>query len=223
MNKVVKVGLAALACACLQSSSFGLSGRQALTAAKLPFVHAYFKARGYFYSSEFLFNWQLARGRAKEFPSKILKADKDVLAFLKKQKIEIQERVEDRLRSGAYKENTSRYVIARTEDMYPTTSSDFYYAIRGCFIRSGARVRFGKADSRGRITCTIEEWQSDLTDIYTFQYEDDFNIPHTNIPVFKQGELQDFERSGAAKRFDVSSSDSFYASSLLTTFTVSKR
>jgi len=53
---------------------------QLLTAVKLGTVHAGFVALNFDYSDEYLWNWQLARGRSKKYPASEAAGDRDVLA-----------------------------------------------------------------------------------------------------------------------------------------------
>jgi hypothetical protein len=221
MNQKLKTAIAtATGTLCLWSNSPALTPSQALTAVKLGLVHVGFVAVNFDYSDEYLWNWQLARGRSKKYPVSEVNGDRDVLNFLGKQRVEIVEKVQDKVRSGSYREGKSYRVSATSRGMpRPASFTDFHFAIGGCTIITSATVRIGKADSRGRVTCTIDGWESLLSDIYKFDHSDSFNL--LGVTVFKNGELQKFEQGGAAKAFDITT-NAFYSRSLLGSFIARK-
>lgn len=197
-----------------------LTVSQVATAAKLGLVHTGFGALWYFKSDEYLYNWQLATGSARVFPTSGLTSD--VLTHLQKQRTEVIAAVQRDIRSGrASQGSTGRIPVPSNLTAFarPSGYSDFKYAIGGCQIYSYADVQIGFADKSGSIPCTIKFWNSVLTDIYAFQNDDVFGV--LGLPVFKYGELAGFETSKLAKQFSVTT-NSFYASSLLGSFTIKK-
>lgn len=194
-----------------------LTIKQTATAAKLGAVQTGFGALWFFKSYEYIWNWQLANGTSKTFPTTGL--SNDVLLHLQKQRAEIVKSVTTGVKNGAFKQGKPVRVQSDTSGMLrPATINDFTYSIGGCTIPSYADVSIGVADSKGKITCTIKKWGSTLTDVYKFDKGDSFGFKGI---VFAAGELCDFEQAGLAKNFAVSTSEFFY-NALLGDFIITK-
>jgi hypothetical protein len=219
MNSIKCLILPSMALSILAASAaYAQTKAQLATAVKLGLVHTGFTFLGFSKSNDYLWNWQLANGTAKQFPASQLSSD--VLLHLQKQQQDIIGSVNRGIKNGTIKPNSTVRITAANRSMpRPDRRTDFTYAIGGCTISSYADVAVGKADAKGKIVCKISGWSSTLSDIYKFDKSDSFNL--ANYAFFPAGELYDFEKAGLAKQFSVTTGGFFYAS-LLVSFNSSK-